>query len=122
MADKLSMLYLYLARRDKTGVRLLAIVQGKETLSTRVDDINTLGLPSSWASQISKIVYDSRMYWELWIETADSWDALRNILKTRGYTNVPIKGTPEYSESITLTPVVNLNSLPKKSLMIRKNT
>ena len=120
MANKLTTLYLYLGRRDKTGIRLLAILKGEETLATRIDDINGLGLPSSWTSQLSNIVYENRMLWELWLESADSWDSLRSTLKTRGYTNVPIKGTPEYEPAITSTPAVNLNSLPKKSLMIRK--
>lgn len=120
MAEKLVTLWLYLGRRDKTATRLLAIVQGRDIMATRIDNLDVLSLPTTWQSQINQIVYDNRMLWELWIEAADTYDDLRTALKTRGYTNIPVSGQPEIKASNMQKPEVNLSSLPRKTTMLRK--
>jgi len=114
-------LFLYLARRDKTGVRIFAKLLGRPILATRIDEIDTLNLPVNWTSQIKQIAFDNRMLWELWIESADSYDALRKGLKYRGYTNLPMSEQPEFTASNYGTPVVNVSNLPQKTIMLRKN-
>lgn len=120
MAEKMATLWLYLGRRDKTATRLLAIVQGKDIMATRIDNLDVLNLPITWQSQINQIVYDNRMLWELWIEAADTYEDLRTALKMRGYNNIPVSGQPELKASNMQKPEVNLSSLPKKTTMLRK--
>jgi len=63
MPQLVSDLYLYLARRDKSGIRILD-------------------------GQITQIIYDARMLWEPWVESANTFEELRASLKIRGYTNI----------------------------------
>lgn len=120
MAIKLSDLYLYLTRRDKSGVRILAKFKGRPQLATRIDDLEPLQLPTGWQSQLSQIIYDSRMLWEPWIESADSYDELKSDLKIRNYINIPVNAQPEFVSSVTQTPIINVSYLPRKTTMMRK--
>jgi hypothetical protein len=121
MAQKLSDLYLYLGKRDKAGVRFIAKFQGREQLPTRLDDINSLQLPTGWAGQIDQIIFDARMNWEPWIESSDSFEELRSALKVRGYTNVPVNSQSEFTPANVQIPVVNTSYLPKKTTMLRNS-
>jgi len=114
-------LYLYLARRDKSGIRIVANFLGRPLLPTRIEDLAPLQLPTGWEPQIEQIIFDSRMLWEPWLESSDSFEELRSILKIRGYTNIPINSQPEFTPANLQTPVVNVSYLPKKATMLRKN-
>lgn len=120
MAVNTKTLYLYLARRDKNGIRILAVVLGAEILPSRVENIDLFNLPTTWSEEIKQIVYDNRMLWELWIESADSYDLLKKSLSNRGYKNLPMSSQPEFSGANYSTPQVNVNSLPRKTIMVQK--
>jgi len=120
MAQTLSDVYLYLGKRDKSGVRFLAKFMGREQLATRVGDIAPLQLPTGWAEQIEQIIFDSRLEWEPWVESADSFEELRSALKIRGFTNIPVNSQSEFTPANIQTPQVNMTHLPKKSTMIRR--
>ena len=113
-------IYLYLGRRDKTGIRILAKVLGRPILSSRIDNIDVLNLPISWTNEIKQIIYDNQLLWEPWVESADTYDILKAALKVRGYTNLPMSEQPEFTASNFTTPVVNVSNLPKKTTMLRK--
>lgn len=120
MAQTLVDLYLYLGRRDKTGIRIVAKVQGRSQLPTRIDDLAPLQLPTGWEAQIEQIIFDSRLLWEPWIESSPSFEEFRSALKIRGYTNVPVNSQSEFTPATLQVPVVNVSYLPKKSTMLRK--
>ena len=83
-------LYLYLARRDKKGIRVLSVISGNDYFPpTRVNSIEELGLPDKMKSVISKEILENKMLWELWIEGAENYASLRNALKKRRYKNLP---------------------------------
>ena len=83
-------LYLYLARRDKKGIRVLSVISGNEYFPpTRVGNLEELGLPRKMESIIAKEVLENKMLWELWIEGAENYISLRNALKKRRYKNLP---------------------------------
>jgi hypothetical protein len=123
MKSKISDLYLYLARRDKSGVRIIAKFKGQEQLPTRIkiEDIASFQLPVVWYNTISQIIYDNRMLWEPFIQSIDTFENFRNNMKSRGYTNIPLSSQPEFTMSTVQSQYVNLNSLPKITTMIRKN-
>lgn len=114
-------IYLYLTKRDKTGVRLLAKFQGRELLPTRLDDLSLLGLPITWELQLGDIIFNSRMLWEPWAESSDTFIELRTNLKKRGYSNVPSSSQLEFNDSNTFPTTINISKLPKKKIMLRKN-
>jgi|GEM_PF-4247403 len=90
MGQDIKKLYLYLARRDKKGVEILTILHGPAVPPTRVADVERLGLPRNLTEQLKQSIHDDRMYWEPWIEAADSYADLVATLKNRGYSNVPV--------------------------------
>lgn len=120
MAVKKTDLYLYLGRRDKGGVRILAKFSGRPQLAVRVGGLAPLQLPVGWDAQLSQIIFDSRMLWEPWIESADVFDDLRASLKIRGYLNIPVSAQPEFVPAIVQLPTVNVSHLPHKTRMLRK--
>ena len=84
-------LYLYLARRDKKGIRVLSVINGKDYFPpTRVNNVEELSLPSKMESIISKEILENKMLWELWVEGAENYDSLRKGLKKRKYKNLPL--------------------------------
>lgn len=116
MSQKPTNLYVYLGRRDKSGVRFVAKLQGQDMLPTRLESVESLNLPVSVTNQINQIVYESRMLWEPWIESSDQFEDLRAKLRLRGFFNIPLSSQPE----ISFTYSTNLINLPKKTTMIRK--
>lgn len=84
-------IYLYLGRRDKSGIQVLSTFATDEELPrTRVANIKDLHLPSPMEMALSNIAYEKRMLWEVWIESADDFRALRDKLSKRGYKNLPL--------------------------------
>lgn len=123
MATKTVNLYLYLARRDKSDIRLIAKLVGREQLPIRLDDAGLLSLqlPPTWYTQFSQTIYDNRMLWEPWIQSIDTFENFRAALKKRGYKNIPVSSQPEFTASTVQTTTVNVASLPSRKTMIRKS-
>lgn len=114
-------LWLYLARRDLKGIRILTIFLGKTQPPVRVTDLSILQMPITWQNTIEKIIFDNRMMWEPWIESAETYDELRSKLKKRGYTEVPISGKLEFSKTDEPSPpTINNSVLPLVKSMTRK--
>ena len=88
-------IFLYLGRRDKKDVRVINVLDGPETPPTRLSDVKLLNLPANMETEVVQIVYDNRMYWEAWLESAASYEALKNALRQRGY-RVPSHADPMY--------------------------
>jgi hypothetical protein len=122
MAQKETKVWIYLTRRDKSGVRFLSQFRGKEEVSpTRLKEVANLNLPPANTQKLTEIVYESRLEWEPWIESADSFDNIKDKIKKRGYTNLPISFIPEVrSNNIALTPEVYTSNLNKTKIMTRR--
>ena len=121
MPANLTNLFLYLARRDSKGVRILTILRGRPQTAVRLTDLSVLNLPSSWQVEIEKVVFDDRMLWEPWIESAEDYAQLKTRLKKRGYSNLPINGQSEFVRSDLATPPeINVANLPQAKSMLRK--
>jgi hypothetical protein len=119
------MIYLYLARRDKKGIKILTAFKGDKIGRTSVSDIKKLGLPEDLAQSISSTVHENRMLWEVWLESADNFNKLREKLIKKGYSNLPIKANlihqPKNFTKPTQTIVANLPLKPLKT-MIKRGT
>lgn len=120
MISKTTDVYLYLAKRDKGSIRILAKFQGRDQLAVRVEDLESFQLPPGWKNQLEQIVFDSRMMWEPWIESSESFDELRLKLKSRGYSNIPISAQSEFTPAFSQTAIVNMSHLPRITTMLRK--
>jgi hypothetical protein len=87
-------IYLYLARRDKSQVKILSIFKGEKLLATRIPNIKDLNLPEILETKIGMSVHQNRFLWEVWIESAENSSQLKKSLIKRGYKDVPISGQP----------------------------
>jgi hypothetical protein len=112
-------LYLYLARRDKKGIRVLAILNGKHGSATRVTNLKLLQLPNDLERDLEEDIQANRMLWEPWIEPASSYNDLKKRLASRGYTEFPTHHKATFSRHGS--PKANTTSLPKKFIMIQKS-
>lgn len=120
--DEIGTIWLYMAKRDKKGVYILARLKGRYQSRVKVTDIEVLNLPKNWEIEIKKIIKEDRMNWEPFVESADTFDDLKELLKKRGYTRLPVNGQalfPKKSVDIT-SPYVDVNRLPSSKTMIRR--
>lgn len=116
-------IYLYLARRDKKGCQVVMVLQGLETAATRVADIHSLRLPPEVIVELQTIIHDRRMDWEPWVESANSYEDLRQKLTVRGYTMLPLKSNPLHSESSHNNPhIADMRHIETRKTMLRKVT
>lgn len=120
--SELTTIWLYLARRDKSGMEVLTVLKGRRQPAVRVKDLLVLNLPPSWFVEIQRKVEEKKMEWEPFVESAADFDALRESLKKRGYTNLPVNGQPLFSRTSFLKPPeVNVNRLPDVKKMVQRN-
>jgi hypothetical protein len=122
--------YLYLAKRDKKGIKVLAVLKGHDCPPGRLADLKKLMLPPALEQQIEQKIHEDRMLWEPWLESAESFADLKKSLKDRGYKSLPLCSSPIFSpekESVITDrgqmkymPVVK-PVVPQVKTMIRKN-
>jgi hypothetical protein len=120
MPQKMNDLYFYLAKRDKSGIRILAKFKSTPQIASRHNDISSFQLPQSWNSGLNQIFYEHRMMWEPWIESANSFSELCASLRKRGYTNLPLNDRPEFEQSRSEIVTINGSCLPNKKIMAQK--
>lgn len=112
-------LYIYLLRRDKKGVRILARLKSKSLNPIKIDDISNLNLPSNLADNLKRIIHESRMMWVPWAQTAISYEDLRKSLSKRGYLNIPTNNQPEVRIYGSELPVANVSRLSEAAVMLQ---
>lgn len=114
-------LYIYLANRNKKGVRILAVWPGQPCQAVRVKEIDKLGLPKSLEQKITQETYEQRMRWELWIEAAENYKEFKQSLKNRGYSQYPSSAIPKFSlDNDTKKAEIKINSPPSATMVRRK--
>ncbi len=110
-------LYMYLGKRDKKGIKVLATFQG-DPKTARVHDVKGLGLdPVSEATILSQIE-ENKMNWEVWIEPASSYTELKSNLERRGYRDMPLAASP----SISFHQSFDTSKIYQRNTMIQKGS
>jgi hypothetical protein len=121
MASLSKNVYIYLTRRDKTSVRILAKFIGQEILVQRLSNLEFLNIPISLRSEIEQKIYDDRMMWEPWVDSCNNFEEFRAALKIRGYSNIPLSEQPEITATTASAYAINTKNLIQKKTMLRKN-
>lgn len=123
MAVNDSILWIYLARRDKTGIKMVSKFMGKNIMPSRIESIEELHLPPSYTDHIKSLIYENRMLYEPWIESANDYSTLAQNLKLRGYTNVPVSSKLLYGLTKNgYPPEISVKNIPEKKTMLRKSS
>ena len=118
-----SRIYLYLTRRDKKGCQVIMVLQGLQTPPTRLTDIHSLRLDPEVVAELHEIIHSKRMDWEPWVESANTYEELRQKLVSRGYSQLPLKASPLHSGSSHNDPyVADLRTVGARKSMVRKAT
>lgn len=89
---KKNKMHVYLARRDKKGVKFLgSFSYPTKVYPTKIDDqdLSVLGMDQRTYSEIAASLRTNRMEYELFMETAESFEVLRSSLVGRGYSKIP---------------------------------
>lgn len=90
--------YLYLARRDKKGIKILTSFNHSDAyFPTKVTDLKQLNLSEDLYKSINKEVSENKMLYELWIQSSDSFENLKKSLYKRGYSNLPLQKSIIYT-------------------------
>jgi hypothetical protein len=114
-------IWLYLAKRDKKGIELLSIFDGSKQTPLRVTDITVLNLPQTLKVKLENIIYDKRFFWEPWLESAETYKELKNNLKLRGYSSIPVNGQPAVgTNNLNDLEEVNTKAITNDKIMLQK--
>lgn len=93
--------YVYLSHRDKKGIKLLGTLDCPQQIYQKINNISDLNLSKDVEKDISNTVFENRMKWDLWIETAKDYVELENKLKNRGFRELPRYSTPAYNFTVS---------------------
>lgn len=113
-------IYVYLAKRDKSSVRVIGEFDyATKVYPTKLDQqaIASLNMNPQAASVVSKEAWNNRMDYELYMESASSFEELKSSLRARGYSHLP-----NHQISTGLNPgKMNENALVlERSTMMRR--
>lgn len=122
MATTEFMIWIYLARRDKSGVKILSQFRGKKVIATRITNILDLQLATDYQEFIAKEIYDNRFLYEPWVESASNYAALKQQLSNRGYYNLPVSNMPKYGNYSTNSVELSTKNLQQTTTMLRKSS
>lgn len=100
---------------------MITVLQGESIISAQINDLSTLGLPALWENKIKQVINENKMLYEPWIESAKDFEDLKQRLKGRGFTGLPmglntILDTPAYGNA----PKADTSSCRIKRTMMRK--
>lgn len=82
-------IFVYLAHRDKEGVKLLGNFKSNQEIHQKISNSVELRLPKDLEKAVANAAFENRMKWDLWIESANDYQDLSKKLKNRGFKNVP---------------------------------
>ncbi len=102
-------------------MKLVTVLQSEQTVNSSVSSLDELDLPSVWQREITHIIQENRMLYEPRMETAKDFNELRERLRNRGYTNIPMGAVPILQlQAYKKAPVADTSSCKVKSTMLRK--
>lgn len=113
-------LYIYLARLDKKGIKVLAAFPyASKAYPTRVTDIASLGLSGEVLSRVSFESRENRMTHELYAESSSSFNQLKKSLSARGYSHLPIQ---QFSAHLGSSSINGAALTTSESTMLRRSS
>ena len=119
--QKQQTVYIYLARRDRNSVRIISKLGQGQCLATRLNNIKQLSLEFRHEVAIAQIAEKDKMDWELWIESAPSFQELKRQLAKRGYTGLPMNDKPTLDKELHVSQD-DLQKLPNQQIMMRRKS
>lgn len=115
------LLYVYLANRNKKGVKLLTTLKSETPVHSKLIDLTSLNLTQTKQAELEELIQKDSMHFEAWVETAKSYAELKEKLKERGYADIPMGPTSLLKTSgYGSKPVAKIKSVGSPSTMLRR--
>lgn len=91
-------------------------------MTARITDVKQLNLDPKWDQRLSRIMYENRMDYELFVEHADDYQELRDKLKKKGYGNIPASCNFSFPEMVSYhkPESAKVKTLSKVTTMTRR--
>lgn len=119
---KKSEIYIYLGKRDKSGVKLLgSFPYDSKVYPTKINEekLASLNINPKTTSEILKSLRENKMNYELFLETAESLEDLKKSLRKRGYAGIP---THQIMSTLKLGSINKKNLITENSTMMRRGS
>ena len=111
-------LYLYLAKNDRKGLKILTVFKNKPTVpAIQIENISLLHLPQGFTDKLQQAVNANSTLYTTWIETANNFEELKTQMYRRGYSNMYYSAPllPFEYESTFDPALPNINKLSSKT-------
>ena len=111
-------IFIYLARKDKKGIKNLFNFSYKNKVyPTKINNSNIEHF--QFANEIKNVLYleldKNKMLFDLYVESAESFQKLKESLVKRGFKNLPL-------QQISLKLMVNNRNINEDFLITKKST
>jgi hypothetical protein len=111
-------IFIYLARRDKKGIKNLFNFPYKNKIyPTKISNSNIEHF--QFSNEIKNVLYveldKNKMLYEIYAESAESFQNLKDALKKRGFKNLPL-------QQISLKLMVNNRNINEDFLITKNST
>lgn len=120
----MSNIFLYLGRRDKSDIKILAKFNGNKQIPSRLSSNlreYNFNISENLINELSQTIHDSRLMWEPWIESAETFHDFRIALRKRGYRNIPMIDSPVLDTTKSKIFKISTVGLPQRNVMIQKS-
>ncbi len=87
-------LFVYLASRKKDGIKVVTILEGPPSVRSPLTDLTRLNLPQKLSEEVGRKIHEHRMLYEPFVESAGSYNELRDRLVARGFHDLPMGCAP----------------------------
>jgi len=102
-------------------MKLVTVLQTEQSVNAPLKDLEELNLPATWQRQIARIIQDNAMLYEPRLETAKDFNELRERLRNRGFSHLPMGAVPLlHLQAYKKAPVADTSSCKVRTTMLRK--
>lgn len=110
--------YLYLAKKDKKGIKILSEMEYNSNIfTTKLTNLDNFNITKNQKIAIDKIINENKMNYDLYIESSDNFQLFIESLHNRGYKNLPIT-----NNSMFYISLINKKTSIKPKTMLRKKS
>jgi|SRR5581483_539421 len=110
--------YIYLVRRNKKDTKIVGVLQSSEPIYPSRLDLNCF--PAKIKLNLQNIANEHKMDWEMWIETVENYNLLKDSLLARGITAASSPNSPIINLEDYEIPKFSIIKLNKNKFMIRR--
>ena len=114
-------MFIYLAKKNKKGIKCVASFSyDKKCFPSKITNLEN----SLLSNDVKKIIYQelnkNKYIYDIYAETASSFEELKKSLMRRGYTDLPLQ---QFNITIGPNQTINEKSLiTEKNVMLRKKS